>query len=166
MLTRSSEGVMRLFAKPLGPSLACSVSTPSLFVPAGCPGFVRLADGQVELRRVLIPVNDYPDPQVAIQIAERLVAILNLVEVELTVLHVSETDHMPAVQVHDGPSWRWERRRVSGETLTQILRHAEEADLIVMATSGHDDLLDVLRGSTMEQLLRDIRCPLLAVPAA
>jgi nucleotide-binding universal stress UspA family protein len=48
-----------------------------------------------------------------------------------------------------------------------LLRTAleEEADLIVMATAGHDGFLDAIRGSTTERVLHGTRCPLLAVPA-
>jgi nucleotide-binding universal stress UspA family protein len=34
----------------------------------------------------------------------------------------------------------------------------------VMTTEGHDSMLDMLRGSTTERVLRGARCPLLALP--
>jgi len=37
--------------------------------------------------------------------------------------------------------------------------------LIVMATEGHRDFLDALRGSTTERVLRAADCAVLAVPA-
>ena len=40
-----------------------------------------------------------------------------------------------------------------------------DAELIVMATRGHDSLLDALRGSTTEQVLRNSGRAVLAVPA-
>jgi nucleotide-binding universal stress UspA family protein len=47
-----------------------------------------------------------------------------------------------------------------------IIALAEEqnADLIVMATAGHNGILDALRGSVTEQVLRRAPFPLLAVP--
>jgi nucleotide-binding universal stress UspA family protein len=39
-----------------------------------------------------------------------------------------------------------------------------DVDLIVMTTEGHNSLLDMVRGSTMELVLRGARCPLLALP--
>ncbi len=36
--------------------------------------------------------------------------------------------------------------------------------LIVMVTQGHKSLIDVLRGSTTEQILRNAQCPVLAIP--
>jgi nucleotide-binding universal stress UspA family protein len=42
---------------------------------------------------------------------------------------------------------------------------ATSADLVVMATKGHDGFLDMLRGSKTERVLRAVRCPIMAVPA-
>jgi nucleotide-binding universal stress UspA family protein len=55
-----------------------------------------------------------------------------------------------------------------GDVVDVILGMGEDfdVDLIVMVTSGHDSLLDMLRGSTTERVLRGARCPLLAIPAA
>jgi nucleotide-binding universal stress UspA family protein len=39
-----------------------------------------------------------------------------------------------------------------------------DADLIVMATAGHQGALDALRGSTTERVVRQATCPVLAVP--
>ena len=41
-----------------------------------------------------------------------------------------------------------------------------EANLIVMPTEGRHGVFDALRGSTTERVLRRVRCPVLAVPAA
>jgi len=39
-----------------------------------------------------------------------------------------------------------------------------KANLIGMATAGHHGLLDALRGSTTERVLRQAPCPVLAIP--
>jgi len=51
--------------------------------------------------------------------------------------------------------------------VNEILKAEREwhPDLMVLATQGHLDFLDALRGSTTERVLRGARCPLLAVPA-
>ena len=38
------------------------------------------------------------------------------------------------------------------------------ANLIGMATAGHRGVLDALRGSTTERVLRQAPCPILAIP--
>ena len=49
----------------------------------------------------------------------------------------------------------------------EILRAADEyhADLIVMATAGHESAGDALRGDTTEHIVRRANCPVLAVPS-
>jgi nucleotide-binding universal stress UspA family protein len=39
-----------------------------------------------------------------------------------------------------------------------------DVDLIVMPTAGHHGILDALRGSTTERVLRHAPCPVYAVP--
>ncbi|NOS79785.1 MAG: universal stress protein, partial [Nitrospira sp.] len=39
-----------------------------------------------------------------------------------------------------------------------------DVDLIVMTTSKQHTLLDLMRGSVTERVLRGARCPLLALP--
>jgi nucleotide-binding universal stress UspA family protein len=38
-------------------------------------------------------------------------------------------------------------------------------DLIVMATAGRHGFLEALQGSTTERVVRQARCPVLAIPA-
>jgi nucleotide-binding universal stress UspA family protein len=41
-----------------------------------------------------------------------------------------------------------------------------EADIIAMPTAGHHGVLDALRGSTTERVIRHAPCPVLALSAA
>ena len=65
------------------------------------------------------------------------------------------------------PGWSWSRIQQHGDVVETIRAAAVEtqADLIVMVTAGHEGILDALRGSTTEQVLRHAPCPVLAVPA-
>jgi nucleotide-binding universal stress UspA family protein len=86
--------------------------------------------------------------------------------VKITLAHVG-SDPIDWPQLEDGPHWRWQVVQFAGDPVSQILGAAGqlEADLIVMPTQGHDGILDMLRGSTTEQVLRMANCPVLAVPA-
>jgi hypothetical protein len=55
-----------------------------------------------------------------------------------------------------------------GPAVETIVRVATEidADMIVMPTIGREGLLDALRGSLMERVLRESPCPVLAIPTA
>jgi len=56
----------------------------------------------------------------------------------------------------------------TGEVVDEILSLSEErdADLIAMATAGRNGFLEALSGSTTEQVLREAKCPVLAIPAS
>lgn len=140
----------------------------TLFVPGGATrGFVSLADGDLNLHNVLVPVDQEPDCAAALEFARRAAEIIGDGNVKITLLYVGDSQP-PNPALIDGPRWAWHREHRRGDPVTQILSAADRhtADLIVMATSGQDSVLDALRGNTTEQVLRRAPCPLLAVPAA
>jgi nucleotide-binding universal stress UspA family protein len=75
---------------------------------------------------------------------------------------------MPEVAPPLGLDCSFEKTARSGQPVDEIIKAADEdkADLIVMATEGHNGFLDALRGSTTEQVLRRAPCPVLAIPVA
>ena len=126
-------------------------------------------NGQVSLHQVLIPVDHNPDPQRSLEVTARLLRTLRVVPRVIHLLHVSADPARPpgASTQQVEPNWPWEYTHRKGEVVTEILAAADQldADLLVMATKGHQGFLDVLRGSTTEQVLRRVSCPVLAVPA-
>ena len=62
--------------------------------------------------------------------------------------------------------WTSEKHYESGDVVDAILRIAEKnhAELIVMTTTGRDGILDRLRGTMTEQVVRGANCPVLAIP--
>ena len=82
----------------------------------------------------------------------------------LHLLHVGEAS--PPAKRIDYDGLNFHRIVRPGPVVGTILEVAEEvsADLIVMATAGHKSVLDALRGSTTEAVLRKSHRPLLAVP--
>ena len=69
----------------------------TLFVPAGAPGFVSLADGLVSLGNILIPIAATPQPQAAIAGAVRLTQQLKCESGKFILLHVGENGPLPAI---------------------------------------------------------------------
>jgi nucleotide-binding universal stress UspA family protein len=55
----------------------------------------------------------------------------------------------------------------SGNVVSSTVDAAIEldTDMIVMPTAGHRGLLDTLRGSTTERVIRHAPCPVFAVPS-
>ena len=87
--------------------------------------------------------------------------------VEIVVLHVGDSGSAPAIELPESPRCTWKHESREGAVVEQILAAAErhESDLIAMTTEGRHGILDALRGSVTQQVVRDARCPLLAVPA-
>jgi len=148
--------------------LARGAGEPTLLVPEDSRGFVDPGTGQVALRRVLVPVAMHPAPRRALDAAMAIAGRLNGgAEVAFTLLHVGTPSTEPSVEAPAGEGWTCERITREGDVVGTIAHMAQamRCDLVVMATKGHDGFLDALRGSTTEQVLRAVHCPVLAVPA-
>ena len=149
----------RKVAEPL---LRASGAT-TLFIPHDRAGFVEPSSGAVGLKRLLLPITPDPDPLQAIRAATLMADHLALESSEFTLLFVGPQAEMPAPPLPERNGWTWKKTSREGEVVATILAVEKEigADLIVMATKGHDGFLDALRGSTTERVLRGASCPLL-----
>ena len=138
----------------------------TLFIPDNVTGFVSPLDGSVSMERILIPIADKPDPQLALAAAARLAVRLERPRGTFTLLHIGEKDALPKVKTIEVPGWKWQTVTRSGGVIEGIVDTAtkESADLIVMSTDGRNGFLDALRGSHSERILRSAPCPLLTVP--
>ena len=166
LATHQREGLSRWMHKAVAEPLARRSRAMTLFVPEHGRGFVAPADGAVTLRRILVPVDHSPSAQAALEEAYSLAAGFERRGVVFKLLHVGMNEGMPKLYLPHRPGWRWEERLVPGDPVERILKEAADwsPDLVVMATQGHMDFLDALRGSTSERVLRSVHCPVLAVP--
>lgn len=166
LATHQHKGHARWLHKSVAEPVARRATQMTLFIPGESRGFVSAEDGSVSLSRVLIPVAEIPNPQLALDAAARLVTGLNCANGVFTLLHVSESDAMPDVSCPEVNGWEWKMERRSGDVIKTILDTACEmnADLIVMSTDGRNGFLDALRGSHSERVLRQCSVPLLTVP--
>jgi len=73
----------------------------------------------------------------------------------------------PAVDLPRSPGWSFDMIVKRGDVVDEILKAESDwhPDFMVLATQGHLDFLDALRGSTTERVLRGAHCPVLAIPA-
>jgi len=149
----------RRVAEPL---LRASGAT-TLFIPHGRAGFVAPSTGAVKLQRMLLPIAPDPDPLQAIRAGTLLADHLRLENAEFTLLFVGPETDRPSPTLPARNGWTWKKTRREGDLVSTILAMEKEidADLIVMATKGHDGFLDALRGSTTERVLRGASCPML-----
>jgi nucleotide-binding universal stress UspA family protein len=165
--TEANEGRPSWLRQSVAERVARHTEALTLFVPDSSRGFVSADDGSLHLRRILIPVDHHPSSKPAVEYASRIAAAIGDTPVETVLLHVGPEEKAPVLELPDSPACRWERRNIEGDVLETITATADSGDfdLIVMSTAGAEGILDALRGSVTEQILRRVRKPLLAVPA-
>jgi nucleotide-binding universal stress UspA family protein len=163
--TRALDGAPRPDGS-VAETLARRSQIPTLFLPVGAPGFVDHASGTPRLRNLLLPVDLAVPPAAAAALALRIADALGCETAMLHALHVGDIADAPVIATDDRHRGRVRHVDADGSAVETILAQATalDADLIVMATRGHDGPLDHLHGSTTEQVLRRAARPLLAVP--
>lgn len=166
LATEGRQGVARWLHGSVAEKLARHAGIPTLFVPAQARGFVDQNRGELQLRRVLIPVDREPKPAAAIGTIMGFAHALAGIDVEERLLHVGRNP--PQVQRHAEPHRPIPVAIRQGDVVDSIINAASDwqPDLIGMPTAGHHGFLDAMRGSTTERVLRQAPCPLLAVPVA
>jgi len=168
LATRGHQG-LPLWLKPsVAQAIARRTDAMTLFVPRGCRGIVSV-DGTINLRRILLPVDHEPSPQEAVVRAVRTAEVLGDEPVEIVLLHVNGGDLggcLPRFNRPPSQGCTWKETHGEGDVAAAILGAAqEEVDLIVMATEGRQGIVDAVRGSVTERVVRGAPCPVLAVPA-
>ncbi|MET0501154.1 MAG: universal stress protein [Candidatus Binatia bacterium] len=167
LATQQREGLARWLHKTVAEPLARRSGAMTLFIPHDGRGFVSLKDGTVSLERILIPIDYDPDPQTALSKALLLARGLDCVAGKVRLVHVGPPGAAPQIELGKEPGWSYEVVVRQGDVVDQILQAEAEwhPDLMVLATQGHMDFIDALRGSTTERVLRGSDCPVLAIPA-
>lgn len=165
MATHRRGGLDRWLHSGIAESLSSQTESGALLVPYDVDGFVVPETGEVQLSRVLIPIDMTPDPRPVIDAVVDLVEAIAPGDVEVRLLHVGDPAGTPSPDLPGTDCCIWTRTRRSGGVVEEICREAEEhdVDLIAMTTNGHDGFLDVLRGSTTERVLQRATCPILSV---
>ena len=168
LATHQREGLDRWLHKAVAEPLARRSGAMTLFIPHEERGFVSPNDGSVALKKILVPVDHDPDPQTALDKALLLAQGLNCMAGEFRLIHITtNSKKVPVIDLPLGRGWSFETIVRRGEVVDEILKAEANwrPDLMVLATQGHIDFLDALRGSTTERVLRGAHCPVLAVPA-
>jgi len=164
--SQGREGIPRFLKPSFAEPIARKTRAMTLFVPSHTSGFVDGDTGRVTLDRILIPIDQKPRPGPAIELARALVRALDDDGGVFDLLYVGEKGQAPAVKLPDEMGWTSEKHYENGDTVEAILRVAEKkrAELIVMTTRGPLGILDSLRGTTTEKVVRGANCPVLAIP--
>ena len=165
LATRGGGGPTRWLKPSVAEEVARSFDAMSLFVPSGGRGFVAAANGRLTLGRVLVPIAHVPSAQPAVDFAARIARVVGG-DVRVTLLHVGDPEDVPPVTLPEDRAIEWTTEIRSGDAPARIVSEAERisANLIVMTTDGRDALIDALRGSHTERVIRRGVCPVFALP--
>lgn len=166
LATHAREGLARFLHGSIAETLARKTGIPTLFLPLGAEGFVDPASGTPSLTDILLPIDAGTPFGGAARLALCAADALGCEGARLHLLHVGDGDEMPSLDLGPGQEGRLRRILATGSVVSRIVQTAAEIDaqLVVMPTRGRDGLLDALRGSTTEQVLRQAGRALLAVP--
>lgn len=165
LATRGRGGPARWLKQSVAEEVARGCNAMSLFVPSAGGGFVSPASGRLTLGRILVPIAHAPSPQPAVEFATRVARVVGG-GVHVTLLHVGDREEAPAVKLPSDAGIEWTTEILSGDAPARIVAEADRisANLIVMTTDGRDVLIDALRGSHTERVIRGGVCPVLALP--
>jgi len=157
MATHGRAGIDRLFNSSVTAQVAQTLRVPTVILGPAAQPIIDSADGHLAIRKVLVPVDHDPAPHSALDLIEQIAANLGLT---LDLVHVGAK--APVLRVgRNGPRTV---RTVEGPVVETILAEAVAADLVAMPMVGAQGLADALKGSTTERVMRDVTCPVLAVP--
>ena len=166
LATEGRDGIARFLRPSVAEKVLRHSDAMTLFVPEKARGVVSYEDGAITVNKILVPVDFKPSPHEVLTRVARVASLVKEASIEIVVLHVGE-GAFPNIDLPAGDGYRWRKEHRQGDVLEQILKSVEEEgpDLVAMATDGRDGLLDVFRGSWTERVIRQINCPLLAVPS-
>lgn len=166
LATQGRQGLPRWVKLSVAERLARRSKTMTLFVPESANGFVALEDGTISMRHILVPVDDDPSPLPAIEFATRVARNFGNSTVGITLLHVGDVPYRLDLELPLDLAWSWNKKHLQGDVVNGIIGAASNtsANLIAMVTAGHEGVLDALRGSVTERVVRRASCPILTVP--
>ena len=164
--TSKRDGRIPWLGKSVAEPVTRKAGEMTLLIPGDVEGFVSHKDGSVSLKQILIPIARTPRPEPALHAAARFVEKWKCSEGTFVLVHVGNSNTMPALRLPEVPGWTWQKELRTGDVIEGIVKSAQEhkADLIVLATDGRNGFLDAVRGSHSERILRYGVAPLLTIP--
>jgi nucleotide-binding universal stress UspA family protein len=165
--THGRGPIAQLLAESVAEGVARNLAIPTLFVPRSGRGLADAGTGAIDLARIVVAAGDADATRAGLEGAALLASLAGARDVEVLLLHVDDGTEPPAPEPMPD-ALRITRRRVGGSLEAAIASVAQElhACAIVMATRGHDGVLDTIAGSHTERVLRRSECPVLSVPLA
>jgi nucleotide-binding universal stress UspA family protein len=163
--THARSGLARLFMGSVAEGVARNVTLPVLLLPSDGPTLVDAQHGSIKLERALLLAGSREDTERAAEGLSLLAKLAGAASFRVELLHVE--DGTPAPQVTLPAGFAVSQHRSPGPLERAVAERTREYEpnLIVMTSHGHDQLSDIVFSSHTERVLREVRQPLLWVPA-
>lgn len=155
-----------LIEPPSSLKISQQTRLPTLFIIEGGRSCVDLTTGKPSLRKVILAVDHQPSARPGLARICTMVHSLAIAHPEVHLLYVGSESQFPDIEVPATDEITWSKVCRSGTPSTEITNYAKEenADLIVMVTSGRRSLWDMLTGSTVQNVLKNAPCPVFTLP--
>lgn len=157
MASHGRDGLNRWLSGSVSAQVAHETRVPTLLFGPNAKPFVDEQSGTLNLNTVLVPIAHDPAPGEVLKV---LLSLTQGQEIRFDIIHVGQE----APEIRDATGAPLSVRCLEGPLVETILTAADEAQMIAMPTAGHQGFLDVLRGSTTEQVVQRALCPVLALP--
>lgn len=164
--THQKSGLRLLAEGSVSQAVVANCDAPVLIVPLTGRGIVDLDTGVLQVRRILVPVENDAIADRALTHAFEFLDGIGVDDIDVYVVHVGEGDVLETTLFPEREGWRGHRLQREGELNEVISEVCEERgiDLVVMATHGPNSLGDIISGTNTEKTIRSVGCPLLAIP--
>ena len=159
--THGRHGINRWLYGSVSEEVARRTHVPTLLIGPEGRGFVKSATGEIDLRRVLVPVTPHPPPARQRALFSSLLSELGVTAATFELINISDAAHAAT------PNELFaDVECLNGPVVKTILDVANErqVDLIAMATPDRHGLLDALRGHTTSRVVAEAPCPVLLLP--
>lgn len=166
LATHQHVGLARYLSRSVAEPIARRSGESTLFIPGQKPGFVSTETGAVLLRNILIPLDLAPYPEIVVEVATSLVNTLGVQAVNYHLLHTNRAGSRLRFEMPEKTPHQFNLLEGAGDPLAAVLGAARRvaADLIVTGASRHAGVLESIRGTMAERIVRYADCPVLTVP--
>jgi len=167
MATEGRTGLARLFNPSVAETVSFRTNSHTLMLPKGGRGFVDSETGRTDVKRVLCALDPYLDPCQALGFLKQWLPALGGREMDILMLQNCDPEDAVELSLPQTGDLNWREEIQPGEALATIVSAARkmEAELVVMTTHSPLGPMARMRGSLTDKVLRDLRVPLLSMPA-
>ncbi len=166
MASEGRRGLGRLFSSSVAETVCRRTRSHTLMLPKRGSGLVDSATGKSSLERVLCLVDPATDPRHAFAYLTQWLPTLGGREVDVIVIAMNDNHEMTAV-LPEPPGQYWRYAQSSGDIRQRISEGVREskAELVAIVTRKPRGVLTRVRDSIVDLVLRELRLPLLSLPA-